>query len=246
MYPVRPNAARAKTALICFCILMLFIVVAAIISAWQFKVLSDVTAGFPLAPNITLSNLFSQSLAIIRLGMFIVCAVFFIRWFRRAYFNLYQYNPNAMFFSEGWAAGAWFVPIMSLGRPYRIMREIWMGSRQALDTDPAERQPTTLLGIWWLFWILYNVSGQIVFQLSRTAKDFRSLQLLLGWTLISDFMELTALALVIVIVRQQSHIETHIERAITDGGADNGIFDIRLNPSLNADGYYTQEITPEA
>ncbi len=50
-------------------------------------------------------------------------------WFRRAYFNLHQ-KVSYLSHSEGWAAGSWFVPIVNLYRPYQIMKEIYVETKE--------------------------------------------------------------------------------------------------------------------
>ena len=54
--------------------------------------------------------------------VYIVSGIMFIRWFRRAYFNLHIVVNN-LSFSEGWAAGYWFIPFANFNRPYRIMKK---------------------------------------------------------------------------------------------------------------------------
>jgi len=63
-------------------------------------------------------------IAIISMVVALISAVTFIMWFRRAYFNLHS-RVSKLSFTEGWAAGAWFVPIVNLGRPLNIMQELY-------------------------------------------------------------------------------------------------------------------------
>jgi len=58
-----------------------------------------------------------------------ISVITFIMWFRRAYFNLHQ-KVNHLSYSEGWAAGSWFVPIINLYRPYQIMKEIYIETKK--------------------------------------------------------------------------------------------------------------------
>lgn len=91
----------------------------------------------------------------------IVAAVLFIMWFRRAYFNLNQFRFQWLYCSEGWAAGAWFVPIVNLFFPYRIMLDLDKGYG-LIDEKSRDyaNELSTLIGWWWGFWIVSRLTNQ--------------------------------------------------------------------------------------
>ncbi|UYZ60585.1 DUF4328 domain-containing protein [Hymenobacter latericus] len=94
-------------------------------------------------------GLFSS--AILYLLIRVASYVFLIRWFRRAYANIARAGEPTQY-SDGWAAGAWFVPILSFFRPYSMMKEVWRHT-QLLAYDAV--QPHGLLRIWWLLFVLH-------------------------------------------------------------------------------------------
>ncbi|OYT14315.1 MAG: hypothetical protein B6I19_00475 [Bacteroidetes bacterium 4572_114] len=47
----------------------------------------------------------------------------FLVWFYRAYENL-SHRVNKVDHSKGWSIWAWFVPVISMYRPYNIMNEL--------------------------------------------------------------------------------------------------------------------------
>ena len=54
-------------------------------------------------------------------------AAVFIAWMHRAYRNLDVLDPGARRFDQGWAIGAWFVPVLMWWRPKQIINDIWRG-----------------------------------------------------------------------------------------------------------------------
>jgi hypothetical protein len=89
----------------------------------------------------------------------LIAAVLFLLWFRRAYRNLAALGARQLRFAEGWAIGAWLVPLLSLVRPKQLLNDVWRAS----DPDlPAEedgswrRQPVPSVLTWW--WMTFLAS----------------------------------------------------------------------------------------
>lgn len=108
----------------------------------------------------------------------IAAAIAFLIWIRRASKNLATLGVRGQRFSPGWAVGAWFVPIVSLFRPYQIMVEIWKGSHPRINPDNLggwRGSPASpLLGFWWGAWLVSNWIGNWtigLFLRSQTVDD---------------------------------------------------------------------------
>jgi hypothetical protein len=73
-----------------------------------------------------------NSLALGLTGLLLVVllatALAFSLWIYTAYKNLDFLNVEGLCYSAGWAAGAFFVPVLNLFRPYQIVQEIWKAS----------------------------------------------------------------------------------------------------------------------
>ena len=96
--------------------------------------------------------------------------VVLILWLRRAYYNLHQVPGLYPGYSDGWAAGAWFVPFINLWRPYTITREVWNDTQlAALGQVP---RPATVLGWWWALYLLKLVAGQVANRLITNDDNF--------------------------------------------------------------------------
>lgn len=100
----------------------------------------------------------------------IITIVYFIRWFRRAYFNLHLIFKDGLRYSEGWAAGAWFIPIFNWFGPYQIAKEMNEKTSDVLkennlNVEPKQTKTTTL---WWALWITSSILSSISSQLEKS------------------------------------------------------------------------------
>lgn len=105
--------------------------------------------------------------AVVELIIYITTVVFFVMWLYRAYSNLRAFDPlRPLDHSPGWAAGSFFVPFANLIIPYRAVRETWQKSGPADETLFAEPKPPLFFPVWWLFWILASIAGNIAMRAS--------------------------------------------------------------------------------
>lgn len=122
------------------------------------------------------NDLREQIIAVIYMIVFYISGFTFIQWFRRAYYNL-NIRKKCQY-TEGWAAGAWIVPIISLYRPYQIMKEMWEGSIKNLKSRTDQfigKESAVFIGIWWVLWIVLNYIGTYVLKVSFKAGTVQNL-----------------------------------------------------------------------
>ncbi|MDI1234526.1 MAG: DUF4328 domain-containing protein [bacterium] len=169
---MKPNEQRAKTAIVLIWIVLFFEILSLSVSLYSNHILTTVQGASILEnDDVQMYSLIEGGVALFYLIAYIASMVVFIRWFRRAYYNLHQIAEYLQY-SEGWAAGCWFVPIINLFRPLQIMRELYEVSINLLKNkgmDVDENKGTTSLGWWWALWILNNIIGQIAFRYSNSA-----------------------------------------------------------------------------
>lgn len=162
---IKPNLKRAKLAEIFVWAVMAIDILAIFSSYLQYNLLIDFQNNEFVTDEMLESNDLREILvAYLYLVVFIVSAVTFIQWFRRAYYNL-NIRTNCDN-SEGWAAGSWFVPIISLYRPYQIMKEMETKSTHLINSKTSEQNAvkTSTIGIWWTLWIVSNYIGSFLFK----------------------------------------------------------------------------------
>lgn len=124
MVRLKKNQERAKLA-----ITMMWLSIAAgflmlISEIYTYSMVSDINRGnIPTMDSVEFFALFVGAVAVVFLICYVLTAVYFIMWFRRAYFNLHKL-VKGLKYSEGWAAGAWFVPVFNLFGPYQIATDL--------------------------------------------------------------------------------------------------------------------------
>ena len=165
---LRPNAERAKYAIIMLFVILFLDVVSGYSSYLQLGLLNDLNEGIFIPDEVlTANDLREQLIGVVYLIAMIVSAVFFIQWFRRAYYNLQVRTGNCEH-GEGWAAGSWFVPIISLFRPLHIMNEMDTKTSRLMGSATGNVVPTNgiLIGFWWGLWIITNYLGNYVLKMA--------------------------------------------------------------------------------
>ncbi|MET0760679.1 MAG: DUF4328 domain-containing protein [Flavobacterium sp.] len=168
---IRPNIKRAKIAQLFVWIVMGLDIISIFSSYLQYNLLKSLQNNEEVTEQMLNSNdAREQIIAILYLVVFIISAITFIQWFRRAYYNLnIRTNCNH---SDGWAAGSWFVPIISLFRPYQIMKEMWDKTTGMIQSKSLKKEEnsTIIFGLWWTLWIVSNYLGQYVLKSTFKAE----------------------------------------------------------------------------
>jgi hypothetical protein len=90
--------------------------------------------------------------AILQLGVRVICVVLFLTWLYRVFRNLPAIGARNLEFSPGWAIGWWFIPFANLVQPYKVVKELYGESRQAILREGAVdvfEVSTENVGLWW-------------------------------------------------------------------------------------------------
>lgn len=196
--PLRPNSERGQAAVI---ILIVELAVIFFIGLFPTFLFYSVLKGDDLfnVPVQTAALISVVSVSIIAL-VNIISIILIIRWMRRAYFNLHSLGITELQHSEGWAAGAWFVPFLNLVWPYQIMREIWVFTQAWYQPDPINypRKEAHIVGWWWGVHIL----GIFLSVLARLTSKGDDATTSLLFAIMGMVVTLAEAVLLILIIRQ--------------------------------------------
>ncbi len=209
MEELRPNGQRAKIAITLIWIVLAMDIISIISDCFQFYLLQTVSNGGEITTeNATANDLRVRIIAIVYLVIFIISAITFIQWFRRAYFNLHI-KAEYLNHSEGWAAGCWFTPIVNLYRPYYIMKELYEKTIELLTKNGLNFNniSTRLLGWWWALWIINNIISQVEFRYlknSTTVDDYINSTIL---SIIGQAIGIPLALLAIKVIKDYSKLE---------------------------------------
>lgn len=210
MKALRKNDERARLA-----VLMLYVMVAleavSIVSSYlQYNLLVDMRNGvFVSQDQLEANDSREQIIAIVYLIAFIISIITFIQWFRRAYFNLHL-RSTQLRHSEGWAAGAWFVPIFNLYAPVQIMLDLYEESKQVLKRAGFTEEydlPKIFIGLWWTFWLLANFVSNIGNRFGADSYDVDSLINVTIGSIAANILSMAAAVLLILIIQKYSKVE---------------------------------------
>jgi hypothetical protein len=212
MKSLKPNGHRAKNAIIVIWIILVLDVLSLISGYFQYDLLSTVANGGFISPvQATFNDLREQIIAVLYLLASIISAITFIQWFRRAYFNLHL-HIEYLLHPEGWAAGSWFVPIVSFYRPYQIMKELYEESIELLEKRGIRVPDISMnyISVWWAFWILSSIFGQVILRItlkSNTVDDY-IFTTICG--MIQNIVNIPLAILAIQVIKNYAKLEPHL------------------------------------
>jgi hypothetical protein len=181
---------------LCFQVVLAFVAIGS--NLMEYQLLTDFQNGVYFSQEMAVADAEANDMrqaviAFSYLGVFIVSGVLILRWIYQANKNARQFGAKDMVFSPGWSIGFYFIPIVSLWKPYQAMKEIWQASQNPTNW-PVEKV-SSILGIWWFFWIANSMVGQAAFRMSRRAEEISEI---MNVNLVSQASEVISIPLALV------------------------------------------------
>lgn len=127
--------------------------------------------------------------------------VVYLIWFLRVRVNAEVFNPFGHRMKRAWAGWGWFVPVVSLWFPRRIMLDIWDAS------SPAGRARHGLVNTWWTLWIVALVTSRGGYTAYRNADTADEIQRAVGQVLLSDVVDIAAAVFAILVVLRLTRMQ---------------------------------------
>jgi len=151
----------------------------------------------------------------IALGAMVVSIGALAAWSHRLYRNVSALGVPGLRFTAGWAAGAWFVPLLNLVRPKQIVDELWRASDPTEASDWRRRPVTPLIHVWWGVWIGALVLNVVGAQTRTDVDDLRR------WLITSTVSKLgfavaAVLAVIVVLRTTRRHHDLAARLGILD------------------------------
>ncbi|MFJ2257643.1 DUF4328 domain-containing protein [Streptomyces sp. NPDC087844] len=146
---------------------------------------------------------------IVQTVAFVVATVLFLVWFQRARVNAEVFDPFGHRMKRGWTCWSWFVPVVNLWFPRRIMEDVWEAS------SPAGRASHGLVNAWWTLWIVALVAdrvGATSYRLAETPEEIRDAA---GHVVFADAAHLVAGVLAVLVILRLTRMQDEKAR----GGA---------------------------
>ncbi len=210
MENLKPNGQRAKNAITLIWIVLSLEIVSLISGYFQYDLLQTAANGGKISIETAIANYKREKIiGIIYLIAFVISAVTFIQWFRRAYYNLHL-RVNHLSYTEGWAAGSWFVPIVNLYIPYQIMKELYQETKELLTEKGLsinENFTTGYLGWWWTLWIIKNIIGGFVFHYSMKAESIDEWTISTVASIVGNVVRIPLALITVKVIKDYSKVE---------------------------------------
>lgn len=206
---IRPNEQRAKTAILMIWIVLALEIISFFSSYLQYDLLKSVSSGSAVSNSeISANDLREGIIGFLYLAVYLISCITFIRWFRRAYFNLHL-KTDYLSSSDNWAAVSWFIPFICLYKPYQIMKEMYTKTNEILfeETNQTKAITTSYLGWWWGLWIISNIIGQVVFRTTWNNDNIDSLTNGTIASMVGNVIGLPLSLITVKVIKDYSDIE---------------------------------------
>ena len=142
-----------------------------------------------------------------------IAAVFFLRWFVRAYRNLPALGGTREHSTRS-AIGTWFVPILGLIRPKRIADEIWRKSDPAEAPEQQKKHGVpAFLDLWWIAFALSSLLYGAGFNLARGAEKLTDFKIASGVYIAADALSIVAGLLAVLVVTRMTERQAACARS---------------------------------
>ncbi|PZP51133.1 MAG: hypothetical protein DI598_03930 [Pseudopedobacter saltans] len=212
---IRPNNKRANQLIISISIVALLSLTSFFSKFLQYRLLVNIQEGDIYTDNqLTNSDLRENIILFAYIIAYVISVVMFIRWFRRAYYNLEQ-KESFLSYTNATAAWAWFVPIFNLYKPYQMMKEMFSKTELLLennDIQPRKNLKTSILALWWVLWIVNGIADRLDYASSKnleTMDEFLSSSIV---SMVHNFLRLPLAFVTILFITRYAANETLISQ----------------------------------
>ncbi len=207
--PLIPLQTRATLVTVVFSAIVLVAVVSGWVQLGLLEFIRGLVLGGPVdAPRADAIDARQSLMGIFQLVTRIAGAIVFLNWFHAAHKNLGSRGLERLTYNPASAVWAFFIPILSLFRPYQVMTEVAKGSAYLAGEGRADSwrgaREGPLVALWWGLFLAANLTG---FGAARMAGERAALGTLLtaGWIeFASDVLDVPAAIAAVVLVRRIS------------------------------------------
>jgi hypothetical protein len=197
MIPVLDNSDRARRVVLFFYILLGITIIERSLLFLDHSTYTSESipiGGYQIYPYYLLDSMIQFA----ALAALIAVIVTFVQWFRRAYHNLDKAGYHNEY-TNGWAAGFWFIPIANLFIPYQMAKEIWYKTQKEYTKDIQEH---ALVRIWWALFVVTFC----ILKVFASKKEMNFIEYP-GWTIFSAIARVAAIVVTILLIKKVASFE---------------------------------------
>lgn len=173
-------------------------------SAWarwgQIEVLRDLIRGLAVSADRAAAANASVNYSSVGDAIVIIAtAILYLRWVYLSKRNAMVFGGSRIAYGAGWSVGLFFIPVLSLWKPYVSAQETFRASNPDYGQNWQEAPCPGLLGVWWALWLALSVLGQYIFQFEPAADDLAGLLTHTKACLVDAVLQ-TALAVIVMVL----------------------------------------------
>lgn len=218
---LKDNSKRAKLVINVFWGICILNIIAVVSGYFEFELLERIRDGITYSEQEAESNDLRQGIiGLLQSGLYITSIVLFLNWFRRAYGNLHRIGIRTLEHSETMAVWSFFIPIISLYRPYKIAKEIAVETRNKVTEiipDNKTKLNLSILGFWWALFLITNYIDQFAFKSILKSDTIEQMITSTQAYMVSDFMDIPAAIVTLLMIKHISRHESLLFENINTG-----------------------------
>ncbi|WP_256726999.1 DUF4328 domain-containing protein [Streptomyces acidiscabies] len=182
------------------------VVVAQLFAVWvgsvTYRAYGDLADGNDVIERAVDADRLENLAAVVQTPPLVVAVVVYLCWFWRVRVNAEVFEPGGHTKTRGWTIGGWFVPVVNLWFPRRVMVDVWKASA------PLGRTVSHgLVNAWWAAWVLWILAGRVMSVAYRRAETPAEIRDLSGVTMVTDTVEAVAGVLAILVVLRVTRMQ---------------------------------------
>jgi hypothetical protein len=138
-----------------------------------------------------------------------ISVIYFIKWFRRAYYNTHLLHQNCRFEVER-AMNSWFIPMYNLIVPYLIMKEMFEKNSRLLKIT-VKKTVFFLINAWWFLWLIAIFLKLNYYAFISSVNLDEEILGVLNRELLFHFIQIPLCILTIFVLKKYSFIENELQ-----------------------------------
>lgn len=148
------------------------------------------------------ADAFYSAAGYVQSAALVAAIVVYLIWFQRVRVNAEVFNPLGHSTSRGWVFWGWFVPVLNLWRPRRVMLDIWDASG-----PHGGRGSHGLVNGWWTAWVVGLLAGRAGFTEYRKADTAQEIHDAVRQVMFADVIDIVAAVLAILVVLRLTRMQ---------------------------------------
>lgn len=210
MTKIKNNSTRGNILKVIFYLLLGVSIVSMYSNIVQYMLLQSAKNGETITMDVANANDMRQAVvSSINVLLLLLSSIFFLVWLYRAYDNLYKLGVYGLSCTPGWAIGYWFIPIVSLYKPYVVVNEVWEETQDHIlpKNEKGNIERSSIVGLWWFLYIFNIICSYVVTIFLSGHSSIDGLMYLTGGLIFSNSITIILKIVTLVMINKLVQFE---------------------------------------